>query len=89
MKTVQYQVLVVNQGGFSFASVPDLECEAVGASPDQAIVAVREQALRRLRGYDGSAVDPPGPSRLTLARIALPAPRPADAREEVAAGGAD
>jgi hypothetical protein len=75
VKTLQYQVLVVNQGGFSFASVPDLECEAVGASPSQAIMAVREQALRRLDGYRGSAVAPPGPSRLTLAQIALPAPR--------------
>ncbi len=74
MKPIQYQVLVIEQGVHSFASIPDLDCEAVGHSPDQAIAAVREDALRRLQRYDDSAFAPPKPSSLTIARIELPAP---------------
>jgi hypothetical protein len=74
MSTVRYQVLVISHGPHSIASIPDLGCEAVGISEAAAVVAVREKALRRLRSYDGGVVDPPRPSRLTLAPIELPAP---------------
>ena len=82
--TIQYQVLVrdvVNSVGLSYylASIPDLDCCAIGASQSEAVAATRTQALRKLQALDGSTGTPPRPSRLSLTAIALPQPSPAPA----------
>jgi hypothetical protein len=74
MATLKYQVLVIEKGNHILASVPDLRCEAVGASPTDAIATVHRMAVRTLQGYEGRTVVPPEPARLTLDRIELPAP---------------
>jgi hypothetical protein len=69
--TVRYQVLVIIEDDFCFASVPDLKCEAVGTSVDDAIGAVYDKALRKLHEHeDGNGSRPP--SRLILDEIDLP-----------------
>ena len=80
MTTLHYQVLLryeVNNVGLAsyLASIPDLDCQAVGSSPDEAIEASRTQALRKLQEYDGSPRTPPQPSHLSLAEVDLPAPQ--------------
>jgi hypothetical protein len=80
MTTLQYQVLLryeVNNVGLAsyLASIPDLGCQATGSSPDEAIKASRNQALRKLQEYDGSPCTPPRPSRLSLTEVDLPAPQ--------------
>jgi hypothetical protein len=68
---VRYQVLVITRDGFSVASVPDLDCEAVGNSVDEAIAAVYGKALRRLHDReDGNGLRTR--SLLVLADIDLP-----------------
>jgi hypothetical protein len=74
MTALRYQVLVIERGTFNVASVPDLRCEAMGASVGDAIETVREDALRALQDFEGATVGPPRPSRLTLALIELAAP---------------
>lgn len=80
-KTREYQVLVrsmTNSAGLSYhlASIPDLDCRAVGASQSEAVKAARAQALRKLQGFEDAARTPPPPSRLSLAAVELPVPRP-------------
>jgi hypothetical protein len=79
MRPVEYPVCVVEQQGgrgYCFALLPDLECQDVGGSVDQAIAAVRGQALRRFAGWSGRR-EPPTPSRLSLASVELLLPAPA------------
>lgn len=74
MATHRYQVLVAERDSCFLAWVRDLKCEAIGTSVDDAIASVREKALRMLQEYECRTVEPPRPSRLTLALIELPAP---------------
>lgn len=74
MRALKYQVLVIEQNNGHLASVPDLRCQAIGASAADAIATVQKKALRVLQDYEGATVSPPQPSRLTLAMIELPAP---------------
>lgn len=74
MRALKYQVLVTEHDSGHIASVPDLHCEAVGASVADAIATVQKKALRVLQEFEGATVGPPRPSRLTLALIELPAP---------------
>jgi hypothetical protein len=75
VRTLRYQVLVTEGPSFIMASIPDLRCEAFGASPADAITEVREMARGKLERYEGSTIDPPAPQRLTLTRVELPAPK--------------
>ena len=72
--TLRYQALVVEKDNCNYASVPDLKCQATGPSVGEAVASVEEQARRVLQEYEGATVDPPRPSRLTVALIELPAP---------------
>jgi hypothetical protein len=74
MPALKYQVLVMEQDDFNFASVPDLRCEAIGRSMEEAIATVQQDAQRILRDLEGTTVDPPRPSRLSLASIEIPRP---------------
>jgi hypothetical protein len=74
VRTLAYQVLISQGSGYVLASVPDLRCEAVGATPALALAAVRKLAARRLYEYDGKPDVPPAPSMHSLARIELPLP---------------
>ena len=76
MRTLAYQVLISQGSGYVLASVPDLRCEAVGATPASALAAVQKLAARTLREYEGKPDAPPLPVTLTLARIELPLPTP-------------
>jgi hypothetical protein len=74
MKSIRYQVLVVQRETVYFASVPDLVgCEALEASEAEAIAVVRGLAARQLACCEGKC-GPPPPSRLKLGLIELPAP---------------
>jgi hypothetical protein len=73
-KTLCYQVLVVDYGNFSAASIPDLRCKMLGPSSDLAIAAVCEEAREVLQEYEGGTVRPPTPKRLTLTQVELPVP---------------
>jgi hypothetical protein len=81
MSTLTYNVLVrheVNQVGLSYylASIPDLNCQAIGASSSEAVEAVRRQALLKLKELEGSTRTPPKPSQLSLTAVELPVPQP-------------
>jgi len=81
IRTSEYQVLVrgmTNSVGLSYylASIPDLDCRAVGATQSEAIAATRRQALRKLQEFEGSPRTPPRPSQLSLATVELPVPTP-------------
>ena len=76
MRTLAYQVLISQGSGYVLASVPDLRCEAVGATPASALAAVHRLAARKLRDYEGKLDGPPAPTTLSLARVELPLPTP-------------
>jgi predicted RNase H-like HicB family nuclease len=80
MTSLHYQVLVTQRGDYYLASVPDLKCEALGASPTDAVKAVRERALSVLEEFQEATFAPPQPRQLILAEIDLPAPRTHRAR---------
>jgi len=94
MTTLNYQVLVSNRvthyGSYYLAQIPDLDCQAFGASPSEAVEASRAQALRKLQEeFEGTTRTPPQPSHLSLAVVDLPAPRPRRAGHLRSAPGID
>jgi hypothetical protein len=74
MTTIRYQVLLTEGSDYVFASIPDLQCDAMADTPAAALAAVESLAGRTLRQFDGGRVGPPAPSRLSLGRVELPAP---------------
>ena len=74
MPSLRYQVAVVHQGRHYFAYLFDLQCQASGATADEAVAHVYEQARDVLQGYEGGSLDPPLASDLTIATVELPTP---------------
>lgn len=74
MASLTYQVIVRPHGRRYIATVPDLACQALGASAADAVVAVRDKALTKLDEYVDGPFDLPRPSQVELVRIELPVP---------------
>lgn len=70
---LRYQVVVIKRPGYHRVLLPDLRCQALGATSDEAIAYVREQALAVLREYEGHPVPPPA-ARLVIGCLELPIP---------------
>jgi hypothetical protein len=90
MRTLRYQVLISEGHGYVHASIPDLCCEAVGATPAAALAVLQRRAARALSSYeDHPDVPPPTPVRLSLTQIELPAPARPAYRLQVLRSGSD
>jgi hypothetical protein len=72
MTALRYQALVVEDNDHYRARIPDLGCEGSGASPDEALAAVREEAIIALRERAECDVSPPSPTTLMVVDVDLP-----------------
>jgi hypothetical protein len=70
-----YPMIVRENWDVVLASVPDLRCDAVGATAEDAIRNVGRAARRVLDEFSGCDTPLPKPSQITVRRMELPEPR--------------
>ena len=72
MAALRYEVVLADMDDGYVARIEELQCAALGRTPEEAVARVREQALVVLRDF--TDVEPPCPLHQVIVPIEVPSP---------------